>query len=78
MSSFSIYEHKPHYCAMNKLIPGERFMTFNIQHYWAQKHVSWVGTWNVQETILEGKNNDLACWKKIKSKNIEMLESFSN
>ena len=41
MSSFGIYEHKPHHCAMTKLIPASRLSTFTIQHYYQQRHVAW-------------------------------------
>lgn len=32
MSSFLVFEHKHAHCAMNKLIPAERLMTFSIWH----------------------------------------------
>ena len=42
MSSFGIYDHKPHHCSMSKLIPGDKLTVFMIQHYYQQRHVSWV------------------------------------
>jgi hypothetical protein len=32
MSSFLVFDHKPHYCAMTKLLPAQRLMTFSIWH----------------------------------------------
>lgn len=32
MSSFLVFDHKPHYCSMSKIIPADRLMTFSIWH----------------------------------------------
>jgi hypothetical protein len=41
MSSFLVFDQKPGYCNMNKLVGAERLYTMAILHYYHQKHQSW-------------------------------------
>lgn len=61
---------------MLKLIPGERFYSFFVQHYFQQKHVSWTPVFFSDENIRAGINyqavsktmNMPPCWEQIKAK----------
>jgi hypothetical protein len=72
MSSFSIFDHKPHYCSLNKLLPPERLMTFAVLHYYQQRHVSWTPVFVADENIRAGFSytgrqniNVPECWNAI-------------
>jgi hypothetical protein len=56
MSSFSLFDHKEYHCGLNKLIPAERLMTFQIWHYFPQRMVSWYPTFLADESLRRAKD----------------------
>jgi len=73
MSSFSLFDHKEYHCGLNKLIPGERLMTFQIWHYYPQRMVSWYPTFEADESLRHGKDfrstnkfEQPKCWARIR------------
>jgi hypothetical protein len=70
MSSFSIFGNPNHgACGMQKIIPGERFSTFLVHHYYQQRHVSWTPTFTTDDDIHAGyhkKEQEVPfCWRPI-------------
>ena len=83
MSSFSVFDHKPHHCSMTKLLPAERFMAFMILHYYQQRHVSWTPTFFADENLHAGYHYAASprqtltipsCWKNVVEKAKEEQE----
>lgn len=54
MSSFSVFDHKQGHCALNKIIPGDRFMSFSVLHYYKSKHPSWTPVFASDENLRAG------------------------
>ena len=78
MSSFSLFDHKEYHCGLNKIIPGERLMTFQIWHYFPQRMVSWYPTFLADESLRRAKDFRSAntfemphCWTKIHQEALE-------
>ena len=60
MSSFSLYHHP--FCALNKILPSDHFSMFLIQHYYHQRHVSWLPTYSEDYNIQHDQSAP-TCWK---------------
>lgn len=77
MSSFSIFDKKPHHCGLNKLLPGLTFHTFFIQHYYQSKQPHWHPIFKATDNALAGRHymNDQGephvpdCWKDVVREN---------
>lgn len=54
MSSFSVFDSGGGRCGLAKLIPAERFMTFAVNHYYQQRHVSWTPVFFADENLRAG------------------------
>lgn len=74
MSSFSLFDHKAGHCGLNKLLPGDRFLTFTVLHYYQQRHVSWTPTFLADENIRAGydyhatpkvESDPPECWRRM-------------
>jgi hypothetical protein len=68
MSSIFLYDR----CKVEKVLPAERFMTFTVLHYYAQRHVSWTTVVSVNENI-KSNHHDLnvpPCWVDIVKRSI--------
>jgi hypothetical protein len=73
MSSFSLFS-RGGWCGLHKVIPGERFTTFTILHYYQQRHVSWTPVFFADENMKAGyhysasprqKRDFPECWRKV-------------
>eukprot|EP01032_Pedospumella_encystans_P025124 gene25124-28404_t len=56
MSSFLVFDNSDGNCGMKKYIPGARFTTFSIYHYYKQRHVGWNGLFAYDDAIYAGYN----------------------
>ena len=74
MSSFSVFDKKPHHCGLNKLLPGLSFHTYFIQHYYQSKIPHWFPVFKATENLLAGRHlfqdhtDELhvpECWREI-------------
>ena len=54
MSSFSIFDHKPHHCGLHKLLPAVSMSSFWIYHFFQQRLVSWYPTIVVDDSVHSG------------------------
>jgi hypothetical protein len=68
MSSLYLFDR----CKVEKVLPAERFMTFTVLHYYAQRHVSWTPVVGVNENIKSNHHdtNVPPCWAEIVRKAI--------
>lgn len=73
MSSFSLFS-RGGWCGLHKVIPGERFTTFTILHYYQQRHVSWTPVFIADENMKAGyhysssprlKRDYPSCWERV-------------
>lgn len=76
MSSFSLFYTKKYHCSLNKIIPGNRFTTFVVHHFYQQRHVSWYPVFFSDENLRAGyhyyaqpkvKLDMPPCWKDIQA-----------
>lgn len=71
MSSFSLFDGSNGGCGLHKLIPGDKFMSFVVLHYYQQRHVSWIPVFGAVENMESGfhysspnvKLDTPDCWK---------------
>ena len=66
MSSFSLYNIGSHCCGMNKILPADHFSSFLIQHYYQQRHVSWIPTYSTDYELHQNAR-EINCWNGIKA-----------
>lgn len=84
MSSFSIFDKKKWHCALNKLIPGERLTTFTVNHYYQQRHVSWIPVFFADEDTRAGLHYSSKapvdippCWAEIANATKQEMMMFT-
>ena len=67
----------------NKVLPGERFTTFTIQHYYHQKHISWTPVFFADENIKAGyhysasprqKREFPPCWERVVNQSLTLQD----
>ena len=82
MSSFSLFS-RGGWCGLHKVLPGERFTTFTIQHYYQQRHVSWTPVFFADENIKAGyhysasprqKREFPSCWEHVVNQSLVQQE----
>ena len=77
MSSFGVFDKKPHHCGLNKLLPGLSFHSFFIQHYYQSKFPHWWPVFKATDNMLAGRHAQQDsgepglpdCWKDIAATN---------
>jgi len=77
MSSFGVFDKKPHHCGLNKLLPGLNFHSYFIQHYYQSKFPHWWPVLKATDNLLAGRHaqQDVGepalpeCWKEVANLN---------
>ena len=73
MSSFSIFDKKPHHCGLNKLM-SINFHSFFIQHYYQSRMPHWFPVFKATDNLIAGRgyNADAGsnpnlpdCWRNV-------------
>ena len=59
---------------MNKILPGEHFSSFLIQHYYQQRHVSWNPTYSADYELHQNAK-EISCWNDIKTENLKEISN---
>jgi hypothetical protein len=76
MSSFSIFGSANGACNMKKIINANHLQSFMVQHFYPQKHVSWMQVLPVNENIKAGHYGVPECF--VSSVNQSRYEQFVN
>lgn len=78
MSSFSLFFPAPRYCEMRKLLPAATFSSFFIQHYYKQRHVSWLPTYDLVFKFYTQLDPPPDCWLELENSSVAELNDSSN